>query len=90
MIEALENTCENLRNYKVHKDKNRNLRYSKDESSTFKTLNKLRERGVNVDLGFPDEMWDTPDAEVVRLKTQVQNTVLGSFEGCYNVTTICN
>jgi hypothetical protein len=42
-----------------------------DESSTFKTLNELKERGVNVDLGFPDELWDTPDAEVVRLKTQV-------------------
>ena len=75
LIEALENTCENLRNYKVHKDKNSNLRYSKDESSTFKTLNKLRERGVNVDLGFPDEMWDTPDAEVVSLKTQCENMI---------------
>lgn len=43
-----------------------------DESATFQTLNELRERGVKVDLGFPDEMWDTPDAEVVRLKTQVR------------------
>lgn len=75
LIEALENTCKNLRNYKVHKDKSNHLRYSKDESATFQTLNELRERGVKVDLGFPDEMWDTPDAEVVRLKTQCENMV---------------
>ena len=42
-----------------------------DESATFKTLNELRGRGIKVDLGFPEEMWDTPDAEIVRLKTQV-------------------
>ena len=45
--------------------------YFPDESATFKTLNDLKKRGVKVDLGFPDEMWDTPDAEVVRLKTKV-------------------
>jgi hypothetical protein len=38
-------------------------------------LNESKERGVNVDLGFPDELWDTPDAEVVRLKTQVHNFI---------------
>ncbi len=47
-------------------------------------LNELRERGVKVDLGFPDEMWDTPDAEIVRLKTQVHKSsdeVLGGRGG---------
>ena len=29
---------------------------------------------MKVDLGFPDEMWDTPDAEIVRLKTQVHKS----------------
>jgi len=41
------------------------------ESTTFKTLNGLKKRGVKVDLGFPDQMWDTPDAEVTRLKSKV-------------------
>ena len=38
---------------------------------TFKTLKSLRKRGVKVELGFPDEMWDSPDAEVTRLKNRV-------------------
>ena len=29
---------------------------------------------MKVDLGFPEEMWDTPDAEIVRLKTQVHKS----------------
>ena len=39
---------------------------------TFSTLKGLKKRGVKVDLGFPDEMWDTPDAEVTRLKSRVR------------------
>ena len=38
---------------------------------TFNTLKGLKKRGVKVELGFPDEMWDTPDAEVTRLKSRV-------------------
>ncbi|XP_028395360.1 protein canopy 4-like [Dendronephthya gigantea] len=75
LIEALENVCENFRKYKVHKDKKDHERYSPDESATFKTLNALRDRGVKVNLGFPDEMWNAPDAEVVKLKTQCENMV---------------
>ena len=41
------------------------------ESVTFKTLKGLKNKGVKVDLGFPDDMWDTPDAEVTRLKNRV-------------------
>lgn len=39
---------------------------------TFNTLKGLKNRGVKVELGFPDEMWDTPDAEVTRLKSRVR------------------
>lgn len=42
-----------------------------EESTTFNTLKGLKKRGVKVELGFPDEMWDTPDAEVTRLKSRV-------------------
>ena len=43
-----------------------------EESVTFNTLKGLKNRGVKVDLGFPYEMWDTPDAEVTRLKSRVR------------------
>ena len=43
-----------------------------EESVTFDTLKGLKKRGVKVELGFPDEMWDTPDAEVTRLKSRVE------------------
>ena len=39
---------------------------------TFNTLKGLKNRGVKVELGFPYEMWDTPDAEVTRLKSRVR------------------
>ncbi|XP_032231267.1 uncharacterized protein LOC5506890 isoform X2 [Nematostella vectensis] len=45
------------------------------ESVTFKTLKGLKKRGVKVDLGFPDQMWDTPDAEVTRLKNRCEYMV---------------
>ena len=43
-----------------------------EESVTFNTLKGLKNRGVKVELGFPYEMWDTPDAEVTRLKSRVR------------------
>ncbi|XP_068746531.1 protein canopy homolog 3-like [Montipora capricornis] len=70
--EALEDACSNVLDYKVHKDKVKALRYEKKESMTFSTLKGLKKRGVKVDLGFPDEMWDTPDAEVTRLKSRCE------------------
>ncbi|KAL9982871.1 hypothetical protein ACROYT_G004981 [Oculina patagonica] len=70
--EALENACSNVLDYKVHKDKVKALRYEKKESVTFNTLKGLKNRGVKVELGFPYEMWDTPDAEVTRLKSRCE------------------
>lgn len=70
--EALENACAKVLDYKVHKDKIKALRYEKKESVTFNTLRGLRDRGVKVELGFPDEMWETPDAEVTRLKSRCE------------------
>ena len=43
-----------------------------EESVTFNTLKGLKNRGVKVELGFPYEMWDTPDAEVTRLKSRLR------------------
>ncbi|XP_031551393.1 protein canopy homolog 3-like [Actinia tenebrosa] len=75
LVEALENACSNVLDYKVHKDKPLSLRYEKVESMTFRTLKGLKKRGVKVDLGFPDQMWDSPDAEVTRLKNKCEQMV---------------
>lgn len=55
-----------------------NLNFS-EESVTFNTLRGLRDRGVKVELGFPDEMWETPDAEVTRLKSRVYIFILDAL-----------
>lgn len=72
LLEAMEDQCARMLDYKLHKDKEGLARFSKQESSTMKTLNKLRERGVKVELGMPYEMWDKPSAEVASLKQQCE------------------
>lgn len=46
----MEDQCARMLDYKLHKDKEGLARFSKQESSTMKTLNKLRERGVKVNV----------------------------------------
>lgn len=53
--------------------------YLPEESVTFNTLKGLKNRGVKVELGFPYEMWDTPDAEVTRLKSRVRIQIKKMF-----------
>lgn len=79
LIEALERQCARMLEYKLHKDKDGLARFSKEQSSTMKTLRKLRERGVQVELGMPYEMWDTPSAEVSSLKQQCE-LILEQYE----------
>lgn len=45
----------------------------------FKTLHGLVDKGVKVDLGIPYELWDSPSAEVTKLKTQCE-TLLEQHE----------
>lgn len=49
-------------------------------SQTFKTLHGLVDKGVKVDLGIPYELWDSPSAEVSKLKTQCE-TLVERYEG---------
>ena len=44
--------------YNMHKERVGSLRFEKGKSETMKTLEGLKERGVKVDLGIPDEVWD--------------------------------
>lgn len=41
-------------------------------SQTFQTLHGLVNKGVKVDLGIPEELWDNPSVEVTQMKTQCE------------------
>lgn len=41
-------------------------------SETFQTLHGLVNKGVKVELGIPEELWDKPSAEITQLKTQCE------------------
>jgi len=60
LIESLEDICDAILEYNMHKERTGSLRFAKGESQTMETLKSLKERGVQVDLGIPDEMWDEP------------------------------
>lgn len=47
-MEVLEETCERMLQYKVHKEKSDISRFAKEESSTMKALHELRNKGVKV------------------------------------------
>ncbi|CAL8139908.1 unnamed protein product [Orchesella dallaii] len=68
--EALESTCGAMLEYNIHKERKDWTRFARGQSQTFKTLHGLRNKGVKVDLGMPNEMWDKPSAEITQLKSQ--------------------
>lgn len=72
LIESLENICDRVLEYNLHKERKGSTRFAKGMSQTFKTLHGLVNKGVKVDLGMPYELWDSPPAEVSRLKTQCE------------------
>uniref|UniRef100_A0A183DVM4 DUF3456 domain-containing protein n=1 Tax=Gongylonema pulchrum TaxID=637853 RepID=A0A183DVM4_9BILA len=74
-LEALEEVCSGMLEYKLHKEKTGISRFAKEESSTMKALNELRNKGVKVELGMPYEMWDKPSVEVTTLKQNCETLV---------------
>ncbi|GAB1598533.1 protein canopy 4-like [Argonauta hians] len=66
LTEALHepHICDRLLKYNVHNEKKGSLRFAKGRSETLKTLHGLREKGVKVELGIPEDLWDTPSVEV--------------------------
>ena len=70
LIESLENPhiCDRILEYNVHAEREGSLRYAKGMSETFQTLHGLRNKGVQVELGIPEEMWDSPSAEVSKMQ----------------------
>lgn len=79
-IESLEGVCDRVLEYNLHKERKDSTRFAKGMSQTFKTLHGLVDKGVKVDLGIPLELWDSPSAEVSKLKSQCE-TLLEKHEG---------
>jgi hypothetical protein len=78
-IESLENVCDRILEYNIHKERKDSTRFAKGMSETFQTLHGLVDKGVKVELGIPLELWDKPSAEVTQLKTQCE-TLLERYE----------
>ncbi|CAG0915293.1 unnamed protein product [Notodromas monacha] len=72
LLESLENVCNSMLEYNLHKERADSTRFAKGMSQTFQTLHGLVGRGVKVDLGIPEDLWDKPPVEVTALKTQCE------------------
>lgn len=69
----MEDVCERILDYNVHKERKDSTRFAKGMSQTFQTLHGLVDKGVKVELGIPYELWDKPSVEVTNMKTQCEN-----------------
>uniref|UniRef100_A0A182NZN7 DUF3456 domain-containing protein n=1 Tax=Anopheles epiroticus TaxID=199890 RepID=A0A182NZN7_9DIPT len=79
LLETLENVCERILEYNIHKERKDSTRFAKGMSQTFQTLHGLVNKGVKVDLGIPYELWDKPSAEITQMKTQCE-TLIEKYE----------
>lgn len=57
LLESLENVCDRILEYNIHKERKDSTRFAKGMSQTFKTLHGLVDKGVKVELGIPYELW---------------------------------
>ncbi|XP_029172423.1 protein canopy homolog 3 [Nylanderia fulva] len=73
LLESLENVCERILEYNIHKERTDSTRFAKGMSQTFTTLHNLVNKGVKVELGIPYELWDKPSVEITTLKTQCED-----------------
>ncbi|XP_065092286.1 protein canopy homolog 4 [Ochlerotatus camptorhynchus] len=79
LLESMENVCDRILEYNIHKERKDSTRFAKGMSETFQTLHGLVNKGVKVDLGIPYELWDNPSAEITQMKTQCE-TMIENFE----------
>ncbi|CAK9813189.1 Protein canopy 4 [Anthophora plagiata] len=73
LIESMEGLCERILEYNIHKERTDSSRFAKGMSQTFKALHGLVDRGVDVKLGIPYELWDKPSVEITTLKSQCED-----------------
>uniref|UniRef100_A0A1A7X0Q8 Protein canopy homolog 3 n=1 Tax=Iconisemion striatum TaxID=60296 RepID=A0A1A7X0Q8_9TELE len=69
-IEVVENVCQRLLEYNLHKERSGSNRFAKGMSETFSTLHGLVNKGVKVVMDIPYELWNETSAEVADLKKQ--------------------
>ncbi|XP_052353927.1 protein canopy homolog 3 [Oncorhynchus keta] len=69
-IEVVENVCQRLSGYNLHKEREGSNRFAKGMSETFSTLHGLVHKGVKVVMDIPYELWNETSAEVADLKKQ--------------------
>uniref|UniRef100_A0AAV2KMJ5 Protein canopy homolog 3 n=1 Tax=Knipowitschia caucasica TaxID=637954 RepID=A0AAV2KMJ5_KNICA len=74
-IEVVENVCQRLLEYNLHKERTGSNRFAKGMSETFSTLHGLVNKGVNVVMDIPYELWNETSAEVADLKKQCDTLV---------------
>ncbi|XP_058463640.1 protein canopy homolog 4 [Malaya genurostris] len=79
LLESMENVCDRILEYNIHKERQDSTRFAKGMSQTFQTLHGLVDKGVKVDLGIPYELWDKPSAEITQMKSQCE-TMVENFE----------
>lgn len=72
LIEVINDphVCDKILEYNVHAERKGSLRFAKGRSQTMDTLHNLVHKGVNVELGIPYEMWDTPSSGVTEMQRQ--------------------
>jgi len=71
LVEVLEQVCSDIERYNIHAEHKRGvMRYRKHMSETMTTLNNLRLKGVKVELGIPEDLWNATSAETAKLKRQ--------------------
>ncbi|XP_033631164.1 protein canopy homolog 4-like [Asterias rubens] len=68
LIEALEEVCKGILKLNIHAERSASRRFAKGQSETIQTLRGLQAKGVKVDLGIPDDMWERPSAPVTKMK----------------------
>lgn len=73
LVESLDGICDRLLDYNIHKERKDSTRFAKGMSTTFKVLHDLVDKGVKVELGIPEDLWDKPSAEITHLKMQCEN-----------------
>ncbi|KAK5848170.1 hypothetical protein PBY51_005807 [Eleginops maclovinus] len=74
-IEVVENVCQRLLEYNLHKERTGSNRFAKGMSETFSTLHGLVNKGVNVVMDIPFELWNETSAEVSELKKQCDGLI---------------
>ena len=75
LVETMEEVCERILKYNIHKERKDWTRFARGQSETFRTLEGLVAKGVKVDIGIPQDLWSKPSAEITHLKTQCEQLV---------------